>query len=111
MELGLRRPDRREESRSLDVVDMQVGEEQIDPRWWVGGELDAEGPRAGPRIEDQHPAVGGPDLDAGGVAAVAHRAGARSGDRTAAPPDPDAHLSRLGWFPEDRDRADRLVGV
>jgi len=46
--------------------------------------------RAGAAVEDQESAGVGPDLDTGGVPAVARGLGTRSGDRATRAPDTDA---------------------
>src|SRR4051794_14723657 len=71
-DLGLRGEGGGEEDEALDVVEVEVGEEDVEPGRLVGlGQ--AEAADAGAGVERQHRAVREGDADAGGVAAVADR--------------------------------------
>ena len=86
-----------------------MGEQDVDVAGLVVREFEVADPCA--RVEHELPAVGERDLDAGGVAAVAHGVGPRAGDRAARAPDLDAHqpaasvsqkiaiAPRSPWFP------------
>jgi hypothetical protein len=71
VQVGLRPPDRLERGQPLDVVDVQVGQEQVDARRGLLEQREAEAARAGAGVEDDEAAVVEADLDARGVAAVA----------------------------------------
>jgi hypothetical protein len=71
VQVGLGPPDRLERGQPLDVVDVQVGQEQVDARRGLLEQREAEAARAGAGVEDDEAAVVEADLDARGVAAVA----------------------------------------
>ena len=71
-DLGLRPEGRGEEDQALDVVEVKVGEEDVEAGR-LGGQGQAEAADAGAGVERQQRAVGEGDADAGGVAAVADR--------------------------------------
>ena len=80
-----------EEGKADDVVDMAVGEEEIEVRAAFLGKPPPEGRKPGPRVEHQH-RVAAADLDARGVAAIAGEAGVRDRDASAHPPESGIHL-------------------
>ena len=89
-DLGLGAEGGGEEDEALDVVEVEVGEEDVQPGRLVGqGEAEAADPGAG--VERQHRAVGEGDADAGGVAAVADRFRPRGRDRPPRSPELDLH--------------------
>ena len=92
-DLGLRPEGGGEEDQALDVVEVEVGEEDVQPGRLVA-EAEAEAADAGAGVERQQRAVGEGDADAGGVAAVADRLRPRGGDRAARPPELDPHAGR-----------------
>ena len=84
-DLGLRSEAGCEEHQALDVVQVQVGEEDVDLGQPLG-DADAEAADAGACVDDQGRAVRQLELDTGGIAAVAVHLGSRRGDRTARSP-------------------------
>src|SRR5262249_23663377 len=91
-DLGLRLEGGREEDEALDVVEGEVGEEDVEAGGLRGeGEAEIADPGAG--VEREQRAVGEGDADAGGVAAVADRVGPGGGDRAARAPELELHLS------------------
>jgi hypothetical protein len=66
--------ERVEEAEALDVVEMKVGEQDVDPPN-VGTDGGSESSDAGTGVEHDDAVGAGADLDARGVAAVAHRLG------------------------------------
>ena len=89
-DLGVRHEQRREEHQPLDVVEVQVGEQDVDAACSTGEpEPEIADARAG--VEHEEPPVRERDLEAGGVAAVAIRRGARGGHRAACAPHFDPH--------------------
>ena len=89
-DLGLRAEGGGEEDEALDVVEVEVGEEDVEPGRLVR-QRQAEAADAGAGVERQHRAVGEGDADAGGVAAVADGFRPRGGDRSARAPELDLH--------------------
>jgi hypothetical protein len=83
VQLRIGHPDRCERTQSLDVVDVQMAEQQVDRPTGgrLGRELDPERARAGARIEHHEGVVVQPDLDARGVPPVASGLRSRRGDR------------------------------
>src|SRR4029079_7452601 len=84
-------PERREEAEPFDVVEMEVGEADVEVAV-ISLEQplpELADPRA--RVEDQRRAVGELELDTGGVAAVADRRGPRRGERAPRTPNADDH--------------------
>jgi hypothetical protein len=79
VDLDPRHEQRPEEAEADEVVEMEVGKEDVDLRGFFEGKLGPQGPYAGAGVKDQWGAIGQPDLDAGGVAAIAH--GVRTGGR------------------------------
>src|SRR5687767_6247817 len=73
------------------MVAVRVGDEQMSPDRPRQRQRQAESPGPGAAIEDHQRAVVGPDLHAGGVAAIAERRGAGRGDRATSAPETDAH--------------------
>ncbi len=106
-DLGLGPEGRGEEDQALDVVEVEVGEEDVEAGR-LGGEGEPEAADAGAGVERQQRAVREGDADAGGVAAVADRLRPRGGDRAARAPELDLHLSpplRCGRPPARRRRS------
>ena len=83
---------RREEHEALDVVEVEVGEEDVHARGLLV-QRQPEAADAGARVEHHDGAVGERDLHARGVAAVARGLGPGRGDRPARPPDLHLHVS------------------
>ena len=83
--------ERFEEGESLDVVPVGVAEEEagFEALRKLGGELLAQQARTGPAVEDEMGSGGGPELDAGGVAAVPEGRGAGGRNRPARSPESD----------------------
>ena len=74
----------------LDMVEVQVGEQDVDAPWSPGEpEPEVADARAG--VEHEEPPIRERDPEAGGVAAVAVRRGARGGNRAACAPHLDLH--------------------
>ena len=69
----------REEAEPLDVVEMEVGEEQVEVVERLVGQRAAEIPDARPCVDDDDSTAGAPQLEARRVAAVAHGCLARRG--------------------------------
>src|SRR5215213_11253083 len=90
----------------MDVVEVEVGEEDVEPGRLVG-QRQAEAADPGARVERQHRAVGEGDADAGGVAAVADRFRPGGRDRAARPPELDLHAgpAPLPFFKEGQKTA------
>ena len=88
---------RPEKPKPLQVVEVEVRQQQVDSGGRVRRQLRPQGPDAGPGIENDHGAVVEADLDARGVAAVAHGEGAWAWDRAPRAPElhPQAHLVSL----------------
>ena len=106
-DLGLRPEAGGEEDQALDVVEVEVGEQDVQAGRLVG-QGEAEVADAGAGVERQQRAVGEGDADAGGVAAVADRLRARGGDRAARAPELGLHLRpRLRWRRRARRRRSR----
>ena len=96
----------REEHQPLDVVEVQVGEQDVDPAAGVEVEPEAADPGAG--VEDQLLAAGQGHLHARGVAAVAVHVRPGGRDRAARAPDLELHaVSVLAQRPEEDHRARR----
>ena len=89
--LAVRVPDGSEESHPLDVIEVEMGEKDVDAGRMVALQRHPEVADAGPGVDHQHASIRGPDLQAGRVAAVTNRLGARRGQRPAAPPDLRLH--------------------
>src|SRR5438046_1191965 len=68
-DLGVGLEEGREEHQPLDVVEVQVGEQDVDAGG-LGGEPEPEGADARAGVEHEQRSVGERDLDAGGLAAV-----------------------------------------
>src|SRR5881394_127954 len=90
-DLGLRAKAGGEEDEALDVVEAEVGEQNMKAGRLVG-QGEAEVADAGARIECQQRAVGEGDADARGVTAVADRLWPWGGDRAARAPELRLHL-------------------
>ena len=111
-DLGLGAEGRGEEDEALDVVEVQVGEEDVEAGRLVG-QGEAEVADAGAGVEREQRAVGEGDADAGGVAAVADRLRAGEGIEPRVPQSlafisgPPRSVEPLR--PEDGDRALRAV--
>src|SRR5689334_13332758 len=89
-DLGLGTEGGGEEDEALDVVEVEVGEEDVEAGRLVG-QGEAEAADAGAGVERQHRAVSEGDADAGGVAAVADRFRPRGRDRAPRSPELDLH--------------------
>src|SRR5439155_2439097 len=85
------RPERREEAEPFHVVEMEVGEADVELAVISLEQPLPELADPGARIEDQRGAVGELELDTGGVAAVADGRGSRRGERAARAPNADDH--------------------
>ena len=99
---------RPEEPQPLQVVEVQVGEEEVDRRDLLVGHDHAEGSDPGAGVEHHHGAIRAAHLHARGVPAVAEVLGARRRERPPTSPDPRLQLARL---PEDAQDAVHLAGV
>ena len=84
-DLGVGHEEGCEEHQPLDVVEVEVGEEDVDAPC-SAGEPEPEGADARAGVEHEQPPVRERHLEAGGIAAVAVRRGARRGNRAAARP-------------------------
>ena len=88
MRLGIE--ERREEQKSLYVVEVEVGEEDVDPlRQLTDGEPEVADAGAG--VEDEQRVVGEPQRDARRVPSVAHGFRSRAGHRASRSPDRELH--------------------
>ena len=85
---------RLEERHAADMVPMGVGEEDVDIRPPLFHQPVAEVTQAGAAIDDQQ-VVAPPDLNAAGVAAIAHVRGRRAGDAPAYAPEPEHQIAIL----------------
>ena len=79
---------RREEGEADDVVEMGVGEVDVDVDRRLAGQLEPERPHTGAGVEDQAAAAGG-DLQARRIATIAHVLGAGAGNRASHAPETD----------------------
>jgi hypothetical protein len=86
-------PERREEPETLEMVEVKVGEEEVDSPRPFGDELEAERADAGSGVEDEDRSVAEANLEAGRVSSVAQRPGTRRRERSAAAPDLDPQRS------------------
>src|ERR1700710_423745 len=93
-DLGLGPEGGGEEGEAEDVIEVEVGEEDVQPSRLVA-EREAEAADAAAGVERQQRAVGEGDADAGGVAAVADRLRPRGGNRAARAPELDLHSGRV----------------
>ncbi len=93
VQLGAREERGHEEGEALDVVPVRVADEEVEPDGMGQrpGEVQAELTRARAAVEDDHGAVGGPDLDAGRVAAVHGRLRTGRGDGPTCSPEAYMH--------------------
>src|SRR5437899_1017164 len=82
-----RHPEWPEEAEALHMVEMEVGETDVEQARIALGQPLAELANSGAGIEDQSGAVGELDLDTGGVAAVTDGRGSRRGQRSPRAPD------------------------
>ena len=82
---------RKKERQALDMVGVRVADKEVGAdRLAPLSERVPKLSRARAAVEDQEGAIVGPDLDAGGVPAIADGLGTRSGDRATRAPDTDA---------------------
>src|SRR5436189_193208 len=102
MHFGFRVTQRREETKSLDMVHMQVSEQHIHASnvAWDGG---SEPSNACARIEHKQGAVAATYLDAGSIASIARCIRPRRSHRAASTPQRDFHL--LFYLPEEHYRS------
>ena len=98
----------REEPEPFEMVEMEMGEQQVDSPRPSLLQRRPEVTDPGPGVEHEDGAVVQRDLDRGRIPAVVDGLGAGRGDR--APATPDRHAHRL-LPPEDDDDADELVRV
>jgi hypothetical protein len=80
VEFGTGIPERREEPEALEMIEMQVAEQDVDPLRSRPVERRPQRTDAGPGIEDDEAVVLRPHLDARRVAPVADGVGARRGE-------------------------------
>jgi hypothetical protein len=80
-----------EKSQALQVIEMEVGQEDVHLGDAFFFQLDPERPDPGAGVEDEDRPVGQPDLDARRVPPVVQRVTARCGQGSPAAPDPDVH--------------------
>ena len=73
------------------MIEVQVGEQDVQLGRPLGLHGHAEGSQTGSRVEDERVTARQADLDARRVAAVTDRVGARGGHRPATAPDAGAH--------------------
>ena len=90
---------RRKESETRQVIEMGVGEIDVDVERRLARELDAERTDAGAGVENQPPATSR-DFEARCVAAVAHVFGTSAGNRTANAPKTDFQTISQTDFPK-----------
>src|ERR1700722_7901040 len=91
MDLAIRIEERAEETEALQVVEMEVAEQNVDPGGAVATHSDAERTHARTCVEHQRFAPVSTHLHAGGVAAVSKCVGPGRGQRAAAAPHADSH--------------------
>src|SRR5262249_50365124 len=84
-------PERGEEAEAFHMVEMEVGEADVEQAGIPLHEPLPELADPGARVEDQRRAVGELELDTGRVAAVADGRGSRRGERPPRTPDADDH--------------------
>src|SRR5262249_60853011 len=75
------------------MIEVQVREQDVHLAQVVALHLDTERPEAGARVEPQVLAAVELQLDAAGVAAIAHGVGSRRGERAAATPYAGTHYA------------------
>ena len=83
----VRVPERREEAKALEVVEVQVRQEEVDPPRAAPDEVEPERADAGARVEHERRLAVEHHLDAGRVAAVRERVRPGRRQRAAATPD------------------------
>jgi hypothetical protein len=93
MDMRVGHPERREEPQALEMVEVKVGEEEVDSPRPFADELETERADAGSGVEDEDRSVAEANLEAGRVSSVAQRPGTRRRERSAAAPDPDPQCS------------------
>jgi hypothetical protein len=94
MDLDPRMIERAEEAKTLDMVHVKMGQQDVDPRQ-IRRQLSAEPANAGAGIQHQHGAVSGAHLDARGIAAVAGGFRSWCGDRATGAEERHAHQSPI----------------
>ena len=84
---------RSEERQALDVIPVGVGQQDVglEGPEFSGLQVASQGEKTRPGVQDQQRPVGSADLDAQGVAPVAHGTRPRRGNRAASAPEPDLH--------------------
>ena len=105
MDLGAGDEERTEEPEPLQMIEMQMGEEDVQLARGLGAHGDAQRAQSGAGVEDERVPALEPDLQARGVAAVADRLGAWRGQRTTASPDVCLHqaFSPVGATSQNTD--------
>ena len=83
--------EKREEAEALDVVEVEMGEQQVEVVERFVGQGAAEIPDARACVDDDDRTAGASQLQARRVAAVTHGRLARCGERASASPDPRLH--------------------
>ena len=96
-------PERREEAEALEVVEVQVGQEEVDRAVCRVEEVEAKRADTGAGIQDERRVVVEQHLDAGRVAAVRHGVGAGGRNRASTAPDLQAHR-HVGLAPPEDAR-------
>jgi hypothetical protein len=104
-------PERGEKAKTLDVVEVQVRQEEIDMPRAAVDQVVAESPDTGSSVENEGGSVVERDFDAGRVPAVADGLSSGAWHRATATPDPHAHTDPTLLSPEDCDDPDELVGM
>ncbi len=104
-------PERREEPEALEVIEVEVGQEEVDAPGAAFEEVDAERADAGTGVQDERRPVVEKHLDARCVAAVGLRGGTGRRYRATTAPDLQAHGHIRLAPPEDHDDSHEFVGV
>ena len=93
MQIDFSEPEWRKECEALDVVEMKMGQDDMEDAKAFAFAVGPQPPDARPCIENDERALSGAKLDAGRVAAVTNRLRTGARDRSPAAPDGRAHGS------------------
>ncbi len=91
MDFATRFEERAEEAKALQVVEVEMAEQHVDPRSAIAAHGYSERTHTRARVEYKQLAVVSTHLHARGIAAISERVGAWRGQRPAATPHADPH--------------------